>query len=234
MTKSRPGDDEGLSDALRQVQLAFGRYPYRRSMPFCGHCVAEGEIVRLGEAPLRCLPGGLVSRYAHKAVTTWGDIVDYKHFLPELIELMLVDPLQVSPRKVGTTLADANWRSWPRREAEAIEGFAVALWTSSLATPAMIAPNGPTPAPDALEFIEALGTDLSPYIGSLWPVDDENVLLHAIALVFSDPGWLRAQGWLKQPGFIIAVSRLRDDPRYSDHRWYFDAVLKIVTPSNPA
>ncbi|HLZ63144.1 MAG TPA: hypothetical protein VKR06_39940, partial [Ktedonosporobacter sp.] len=62
----------------------FERYPARRTMWACSHCVTREEVAALTTVPLRSLSKNDLERYASKAMTTWGESEAYRYFLPRL------------------------------------------------------------------------------------------------------------------------------------------------------
>ena len=78
--------------------------------------------------PLRDLTAEDLARYSGKAITTWGTVKDYKHFLPRILEL--IGLIQV-PYEVWVTfdrLEMASWTEWPQQEKRAIERYMLLLW----------------------------------------------------------------------------------------------------------
>lgn len=65
-------------------------------------------------------------------MTTWGNVDDYRHFLPRIAELISSGQAGgsygVDLDMVGNKLAYAKWRAWPDEEQRAIEEWLLALW----------------------------------------------------------------------------------------------------------
>ncbi|MEM1321090.1 MAG: hypothetical protein AAGG75_12625 [Bacteroidota bacterium] len=57
----------------------------------CG-CISEEEEQKIYSKPLRALTVEDIGFYSNKAMTTWGEEADYKHFLPRIIELYIENP----------------------------------------------------------------------------------------------------------------------------------------------
>lgn len=77
---------------------------------------------QLTSCPLRDLGVESLVEYASAAMTTVGNINDYKHFLPRLLDLAVTSML-VEPEMIALKLILAEWRSWPRRQQRLIEDF---------------------------------------------------------------------------------------------------------------
>ena len=71
-----------------------------------------------------------LSRFTGKAITTWGNANDYKHFLPRIFELTaeLKTPYEIWIAFDKLTLAE--WTNWTEKEQKVIHEFMIALWES--------------------------------------------------------------------------------------------------------
>jgi hypothetical protein len=65
-------------------------------------------------------------------MTTWGDVEDFKHFLPRLLELIATTGLAYGHEVVLGKLEYAKWNEWEETEKDAIRAFLLAWWTESL------------------------------------------------------------------------------------------------------
>jgi hypothetical protein len=109
-----------LDDAIERVYREFARYPRRSHVSGCPCCVDDEEARALASAPLRDIPEATLERYAFKAMTTWGDEADFKHFVPPIFERTVRGRLGVNEQIVFGKLAYASWHEWPTREREVI------------------------------------------------------------------------------------------------------------------
>jgi len=77
---------------------------------------------------LRALTADDLSRYTGKAMTTWGDLRDFKHFLPRILELTaeLTTPYEIWIAFDKLEIAD--WENWEQNERKVVEEFMFALW----------------------------------------------------------------------------------------------------------
>ena len=125
-----------IRDAVRQLYAAFE--PYRVSFPLvaCDHCVDASHQQQISCRPLDQLTPDDLAFYAFKAITTFGTIHDFKHFLPRIFELLArKSDFPVDPETVVGKLSFAEWRTWHRREQQAIERFLRAWWRHALESP---------------------------------------------------------------------------------------------------
>lgn len=82
--------------------------------------------------PFKELTADDLSRFTGKAMTTWGDVDDYKHFLPRILELtaQLDTPYEVWI--AFDKLEYGNWKTWEETEQKVIHEYMLALWESLL------------------------------------------------------------------------------------------------------
>ncbi|HEX9600976.1 MAG TPA: hypothetical protein VF985_05770 [Mariniflexile sp.] len=80
--------------------------------------------------PLTDLNEDDLSRFTGKAITTWGNANDFKHFLPRIFELTaeLRIPYEIWIAFDKLTLAE--WNNWTEKEQKVIHEFMIALWES--------------------------------------------------------------------------------------------------------
>lgn len=127
--------EQQLAEAIEGLYRTFARYPLRPSMDGCPHCVHEADQARLRSRPLRLLSIDDLSKYAFKALSTWGDEEDFRHFLPRLFQIASRETIAlVDPEILFGKLPYADWRTWPLAEQQALEQYFVALWEYVLVT----------------------------------------------------------------------------------------------------
>ena len=56
----------------------------------CPCCVSGSDEDNIHSKQLRQLNGDDLSRYAFKAMTTWGDIEDFKYYLPGIFSAKII------------------------------------------------------------------------------------------------------------------------------------------------
>jgi hypothetical protein len=123
-----------LAEALAGVYRVFAAYPLRARIAGCPHCVGEVDELALHTAPLGQLGEDDLGLYAFKAMSTFGDVEDFKHFLPRILELMLVGGGYPGLGRdvVGSKLALAKADGWPEGERRALGDFLLADWQACL------------------------------------------------------------------------------------------------------
>src|SRR5687768_7110520 len=133
-TQSPPPMTPELSGAIQDLYAVFRRY---RSVSFegCPDCTSPAETARLAAPLLRELNPDDLARYAFKAMTTWGTIDDFKHFLPRIFDLLAQTGggSWIEPEIVFGKLPYGKWTTWPRRERDALLAYMDALWNDILA-----------------------------------------------------------------------------------------------------
>ena len=120
---------KALVASVRELYRVFA--PYRSSgHPIgCPCCVKAGDVNVLFSRPLERLSADDLWRFSRKVLTTWGDVRDFKHFLPRMLELPVEDfAAPVDCDGIFLKLALANWREWPAVERGAVDGYIQAIW----------------------------------------------------------------------------------------------------------
>lgn len=83
--------------------------------------------------PLEELTAHDLGKFAWKALTTWGDVEDLKHFLPRLMQLIAQDDCAPFSREVLLgKLRLAAWRDWSETERRSVDMFLHAVWRDCL------------------------------------------------------------------------------------------------------
>jgi hypothetical protein len=127
-----------LLSAIDHLYDVFQSYPLRPHVEGCTHCVHPEDHIRLGSKPLRKLIGEDLSRYARKAMTTWGDDHDFRHFLPRILELVATEDaswVAVDTQVIFSKLEYGKWLTWPDREQGAVHTYLMALFNHILTRP---------------------------------------------------------------------------------------------------
>lgn len=87
---------------------------------------------KLFSKSLRDLDEDDLSLYVGKAITTWGEKNDYKHFLPRILELTAEYRTPYEIWIAFDKLAISDWNNWLEDEQRAIQEFMIALWENIL------------------------------------------------------------------------------------------------------
>lgn len=125
-----------LAAAIAATYEVFARYPPRTNMDGCPCCVSDRDQASLRGVPFAELPARRLAHFAHKAMNTWGEINDYKHFLPRVIEVEANESDAFAGIHVTLAkLEHARWREWPDDEVRAVSDALCALWRPELGRP---------------------------------------------------------------------------------------------------
>lgn len=114
--------------ALEGLYKTFSKYPFKSTINGCPCCVSESDKATLHSKKLRELEDEDISRYAFKAMTTWGDVNDFKHYLPRIFELSATKKLMVDTFVVLGKLECGKWSEWEHQEKETILNFLKSWW----------------------------------------------------------------------------------------------------------
>jgi hypothetical protein len=120
-----------LDQAIGTLYQVFAQYRARHDMSHCYHCVSQNDISKLLAIPLKVLSLENLDKYLWKAMTTWGEVEDFKHFLPRILELTpTIDDSDVFI--IGSKLEYAHFDNWPELERKAVTDFLQIWWNQEL------------------------------------------------------------------------------------------------------
>ena len=117
-----------LKSAIERLYQTFAIYPCKSTMEGCPCCVSGSDKEKIHSKHLKQLEEGDLAKYASKAMTTWGDTEDYKHYLPRIFELLATTGFIVDTFIVLGKLEYGQWKNWPEYEKDAIVSFLFAWW----------------------------------------------------------------------------------------------------------
>lgn len=123
-----------LESSVERLYETFSTYPLVENMKGCPCCVSETDKEELHIRPLRDLEENDLSRYTFKALTTWGNLEDFKYFLPRLFEICAKGGVNIDIGILLHKLEYGNFRMWPENERAAVEAFIWKWWEHSIAT----------------------------------------------------------------------------------------------------
>lgn len=123
-----------LELSVEDLYEVFSIYPPVEKMNGCPCCVSETDIEKLHIRPLRELEENDLSKYMFKALTTWGNIQDFKHFLPRLFEVCAKGGFKGDMGLLLRKLEYGNFATWPENEKAAVETFIWQWWQHHIAT----------------------------------------------------------------------------------------------------
>lgn len=121
-----------MKDAINHLYQVFSKYTVNPEIDGCPCCVHDNHKNLLLSKPLIELEHNELSRYASKAMTTWGTVEDYKHYLPRIFELSVKDDLRVGEHITFGKLECANWQDWEESEINALKKFFKVWWEYNL------------------------------------------------------------------------------------------------------
>lgn len=119
---------EEFTIAKEELYKTFEKYPFKSSIECCPCCVSDSDKSTLFSKQLRDLEDDDISKYVFKAMTTWGDVNDFKHYLPRIFELAATRKLMVDTFVVFGKLHYGKWNEWEADEQEVILKFLKAWW----------------------------------------------------------------------------------------------------------
>jgi hypothetical protein len=118
-----------LRQSIEQLYGVFANYPLAGPVEGCPCCINAVDKQSLVSAPLRELTSESLNHYSRKAMTTWGSVHEFKHFLPRIFELALNGrDLEADIEIVIGKLQCAEWHTWPDEEREAVRAYLMAGW----------------------------------------------------------------------------------------------------------
>ena len=120
-----------LQEQIEKLYQVFQIYPLNPAIHKCDcGCIPEDEGSKIYSKPLRKLTEDDLNFYSTKAMTTWGDLEDYKHFLPRILELFAVDKNNdgLDLDEIINKLKYGNWETWPIDERQAIIQIIRSTW----------------------------------------------------------------------------------------------------------
>lgn len=119
---------EEFKIAIEELYKTFDKYPFKSTIEGWTCCVSDNDKSTLHSKQLRELEDEDISRYAFKAMTTWGDVNDFKHYLPRIFELAATRKLIVDTFVILGKLDYGNWKEWDSDEQNSIQKFLKAWW----------------------------------------------------------------------------------------------------------
>jgi len=205
-------------EAVEHVYAAFAHYhaPHKFDAFPLKDTDAIGAKI-LGR-PLRDLSADDLGSYAGSAVTTVGTDLDYRHFLPRILELSIQPSVHqgLELAVIGGRLAFCGWRAWPVKEVAAVEAMFVSGFAFTLTgDPAW------RNAGDALAGIARAGIAIGPAL-HLWQAAETKA------------AWFQLADFVQHRSKRLARDGLVSGPYWSDvptetvtevSRWLLDPAI---------
>jgi hypothetical protein len=123
---------EHLKLTVQQLYKTFKSYKVG-VLDGCSHCIFDTDRAQLLKVPMPLLSANDLDTFVVHAIHLWGDVSEFKHFLPRIFEL--IDEFVSMEFMILNRLELAEWRTWPIEEQQAVENFIEAWWRYSLNNP---------------------------------------------------------------------------------------------------
>ena len=128
-----------LNKAIENLYAAFESYSANAvdiKVNSCDCCVNDQEIRDITIKPLRELTEDNLGHLSRSAISTFGSVDHYKHFLPRILDLMT----QPGSDLLGDftcfeKLNYGEWETWPEAEQKAIHDYFEAFWETIIHHP---------------------------------------------------------------------------------------------------
>lgn len=207
-----------LEQSIEGLYSAFAGYPLKPRIYGCECCVSPKDDVRIHSKPLRQLDWADLQRFAHKSMSTWGDVDDFKHFLPRLLELLPeLNSWPICMDRLCPKIYEAGFQDWPEAERLAVDAYFLALWRAVVLTDvvpmncyeflsAMVSAQAPVQPflDDLAKMLEEAGTALHKLLylvesvawNHLYPAEAYNLLGEWSLDIAEEHGWSAISRWL--------------------------------------
>lgn len=120
--------NQTIQEEINNLYQTFAPYQIKPHMEACPCCVYDEDKGRVHSKTLQELSVSDLSKYAYKALSTWGNEDDFRCFLPRLFEIIIFEAVALTyPEILFGKLPYAKWRKWSLKEQTAIEDYFSAL-----------------------------------------------------------------------------------------------------------
>ncbi|MEV0806890.1 hypothetical protein [Micromonospora sp. NPDC050200] len=194
---------DDLKAAVEVLYQAFGNVRVIDQVDYCDHCVDPAQVEALRRTPLRQLTSEHLGPLLFNAMSTWGDLGYFKHFLPRLLELVATGEMEdwSYPTFLPSGLKQC-WTTGTPGEHRAIAGFLEAWWLAT--TSSWPSPCSPR---DVLETIDGSGQRVVPHLNALPAQAGEPAARHLAAFIedwmvstrTAEQLWVDVDRWLRGP-----------------------------------
>jgi len=118
-----------LREDIERLYCVFSRYQHPAQLEGCPCCTSPAEGRTLISKSLRDITAPELERYAYKALSTWGNVEDYKYFLPRILELTEDGSLICATEVTFQKLHYGDFQDWPQDEQQAVRDHIFASWS---------------------------------------------------------------------------------------------------------
>lgn len=117
---------------MEELYQVFAKYRGPLKINGCPCCVSDSAKELIHSKPLRELEEDDLKYYAFKAMTTFGEVNDFKHFLPRIFELTTTTYFVVDSFVILGKLDYGKWGTWPQTEQQAVQNLFIPWWEQLL------------------------------------------------------------------------------------------------------
>ncbi|TWT87178.1 hypothetical protein Mal64_27140 [Pseudobythopirellula maris] len=122
-----------LAETIERLYATFAPYRVGDDFVGCDCCVSPEESGELASRPVRELTYEDLEHYSRSAMSTWGDVRHFKHFLPRLMELAVEYRDEfLDLAVVFGKLRYAQWQAWPPTEVNRVDEYLREYWAYQL------------------------------------------------------------------------------------------------------
>ncbi|MCG7532689.1 hypothetical protein MHM98_15245 [Psychrobium sp. MM17-31] len=120
---------------FQEIYQEFKHYPLKPSIKGCPHCELKSVNSSLHSKSLESLSWDDFQVFIFKSMTTFGDVEDFKHFLPRIFELYITDYWNAPYdfELLLSKLTYAKFESWEQHEKKTIKVL-YQSWVNQLQT----------------------------------------------------------------------------------------------------
>lgn len=112
---------QNIKTFIQPIYDTFSCYKLNQDMFHCPCCISQEEAAILYLKDFRIMDKDDFGNYPGKALSTWGDVQDFKHFLPRILELESYNDYGL--HYLSSKFEYANFSAWPSSEKESLENF---------------------------------------------------------------------------------------------------------------
>jgi hypothetical protein len=186
-----------LAGEIEALYEVFGRVPRPLRVEGCTHCVARDEDRPLLAGPVRELDPDVLQRYATEALLLWGDVPEFRYFLPRLLELGAEDGFTFGfpdPEIVFGKLGLARWTEWDDDERAVVRAFLTRWWETT------VVDDDPWPrAGTVLCGLGRTGVDLIPFLEKWELLESAGAIFNLHEFVMQEMTWPASGPKLRNP-----------------------------------
>ncbi len=115
---------EQLDQIVDQIYETFSIYQPSTLAEYSPAIIIREEIINeLRSTPLHELSAEQLDTFMGRTMTSWGNVGDFKYFLPRLLELFSQFNCPYDEFILLAKLEYANWKEWPEKETTIVEHF---------------------------------------------------------------------------------------------------------------